>query len=62
MTRIVMTHIGIGLFAVSFVWSTYWLGGGEFVRGESLATTYFISILAGIAATVATATWPFGKD
>lgn len=54
-----MKSILIGLFTTVFIWTTYYLGGGTFIRGESLGKVFAVSIIAGIVASVAAVTYPF---
>lgn len=46
-------YVAIGCAAAGVVVCTYWLGGGEFVRGSALGLVFFVSCCAGLIAPVA---------
>jgi hypothetical protein len=45
-----MKAILAGLAAASLVFVLYWAAGGNFTRGDSLATTLFLAICCGAVA------------
>lgn len=45
--------VAIGCAAAGVVAATYWLGGGEFVRGSALGCVFLTACVAGLVAPLA---------
>ena len=42
-------RIAFSVLGAAFVTTTYWIGGGDFVRGYSLMVAYVMAVFAAVA-------------